>query len=110
MKKFILTTGFLILLTALGLRAYFAFVPPPAPTLHRELTEIVPDTIPGWEIEDQDISNSPGSSTRISDFLNFDDSIVRVFRKDDTFVRLYVAYWKPGTASYRWAGAHSPDT
>lgn len=110
MKKFILISGFLILLTALSLRAYFAFVPPPEPTLHDKLTEIVPSAIAGWEIEDMDISNSPGSSARITNFLNFDDSVVRMFRKDDTFVRLYVAYWRPGTASYRWAGAHTPDT
>ena len=30
-----------------------------------------------------------------------------VYEKGDTFIGLYVAYWKPGTASYRWAGAHA---
>ena len=33
-----------------------------------------------------------------------------MFEKGDTFVGLYIAYWSPGKASYRWAGAHTPDT
>ncbi|MFT4901630.1 MAG: hypothetical protein ACI81V_000904 [Lentimonas sp.] len=110
MKKFILITGLLLLLTALGLRGYFAFVPPPEPTLERPLAEIVPHELAGWTIEDMDMADSPESSARISEFLNFDDALFRVFKKGDTFIGLYIAYWKPGKASYRWAGAHTPDT
>ncbi len=110
MKKIILIVGFLILLSALGLRGYFALVPPPEPTLHQALAEIVPSQLDGWEIHDMDIADSPESSARISDFLNFDDAIFRLFQKDDTFVSLYIAYWTPGKVSYRWAGAHTPDT
>ena len=75
-----------------------------------KLSEIVPDTLSGWQIKDLDISDSPESSNRISKFLNFDDSISRVFKKDDIYVGLYIAYWTPGKTSYRWAGAHTPDT
>ena len=53
---------------------------------------------------------SPESSNRISEFLNFDDALFRTYEKNGIFIGLYVAYWKPGTASYRWAGAHTPDT
>ncbi|CAA6694169.1 MULTISPECIES: exosortase-associated EpsI family protein [unclassified Lentimonas] len=110
MKKIILTLGIATLLIALGLRAYFAFVPPPEPTLHEALADIVPSELPGWKIKDMDMAESPESSARITDFLNFDDAIFRVFEKDDTFVGLYIAYWTPGKASYRWAGSHTPDT
>ena len=110
MKKLILISGTIILLLALGLRSYFAFVPPPEPTLYGKLAEIVPSELEGWEIEDKDMAESEESSARITDFLNFDDAIFRVFQKDDTFVGLYIAYWTPGKASYRWAGAHTPDT
>jgi hypothetical protein len=110
MKKIILILGIAILLTALGLRAYFAFVPPPEATLHDALADIVPSELPGWKIKDMDMAESPESSARITDFLNFDDAIFRVFEKGDTFVGLYIAYWSPGKASYRWAGAHTPDT
>jgi hypothetical protein len=110
MKKFILTLGIATLLLALGLRAYFAFVPPPEPTLHQALADIVPSELPGWKIKDMDMAESPESSARITDFLNFDDALFRVFEKGDTLVGLYIAYWTPGKASYRWAGAHTPDT
>jgi hypothetical protein len=70
----------------------------------------VPEELNGWKIIDQDMAESPESSERISDFLNFDDALFRIFKKGDTFVGLYIAYWLPGKASYRWAGAHTPDT
>jgi len=110
MKKLFLITGFLTLATALGLRAYFELVPPPEATLHQALSDIAPSEMNGWQIQDMDLAESPESSARISDFLNFDDALFRVFQKGDTFVGLYIAYWTPGKASYRWAGAHTPDT
>jgi hypothetical protein len=110
MKRFILIIGSLSLLLALSLRAYFSLVPPPEPTLHEKIADIVPDHLPGWQIKDMDMAESPESSARITDFLNFDDALFRVFSRGDTFVGLYIAYWTPGKASYRWAGAHTPDT
>ncbi|MEM7790575.1 MAG: exosortase-associated EpsI family protein [Verrucomicrobiota bacterium] len=110
MKKLILLLGSLAILSSLGLKAYFAFVPPPEPTLERSLAEIFPQKMTGWIIEDKDMAESEEASERISAFLNFDDSLFRVFRNGETFVGLYVAYWTPGKASYRWAGAHTPDT
>lgn len=110
MKKPLLILAAMFLLTGFGLRAYFTFVPPPDATLTESLAEIVPQKLDGWRIEDQNMADSPESSARISQFLNFDDALYRVFRKGDTFVGLYIAYWTPGKASYRWAGAHTPDT
>jgi hypothetical protein len=110
MKKLLLIFAATALFASLTLRAYFAFVPPPEPTLEGLLSEIVPAELSGWEIRDLDMAESPESSARISEFLNFDDALFRVFQKGDTFVGLYIAYWTPGKASYRWAGAHTPDT
>jgi len=110
MKKLILTAGTLVLVSALSLRAYFAFVPPPEPTLDNQLKDIVPENLDGWAVRDLDMAESPEASARVSDFLNFDDALFRVFERGDTFVGLYIAYWTPGKASYRWAGAHTPDT
>lgn len=56
------------------------------------------------------MANTPEASARVEDFLRLDDAIFRVYEKGNTFIGLYIAYWKPGTASYRWAGAHTPDT
>jgi hypothetical protein len=110
MKKLLLIFAGTALLAGLSLRAYFIFVPAPEATLHEMLTDIVPSELNGWTIKDLDMAESPESSARISDFLNFDDALFRVFQKGDVFVGLYIAYWTPGKASYRWAGAHTPDT
>jgi hypothetical protein len=110
MKKLLFILAAAALLGGLSLRVYFAFVPPPKPTLDGLLSDIVPEELYGWKIIDQDMAESPESSERISDFLNFDDALFRIFKKGDTFVGLYIAYWLPGKASYRWAGAHTPDT
>ena len=110
MKKLLFIFAAAALLGGLSLRVYFALVPPPEPTLDDLLSDIVPEELNGWKIIDQDIAESPESSERISDFLNFDDALFRIFKKGDTFVGLYIAYWLPGKASYRWAGAHTPDT
>jgi hypothetical protein len=110
MKKILFIFAAAALLGGLSLRVYFALVPPPEPTLDELLSNIVPKQLNGWKITDQDMAESPESSERISDFLNFDDALFRIFKNGDTFVGLYIAYWLPGKASYRWAGAHTPDT
>ncbi|MEN8662357.1 MAG: exosortase-associated EpsI family protein [Lentimonas sp.] len=110
MKKITFIVGFLTLVSALGLRGYFTFVPPPKATLHEQISDIVPSELSGWRIQDMDMAESEESSARISEFLNFDDALYRVFKKGETTVGLYIAYWSPGKTSYRWAGAHTPDT
>lgn len=110
MKAFTLSLGFLVFFSILGLKLYFLFVPPPAVTLASPLAEIIPQEIEGWTIEDFDLATSAESSDRIASFLNLDDSLYRIFQKGSTRVGVYVAYWTPGKVSYRWAGAHTPDT
>lgn len=110
MKKVCLIFLALALLAVFGLRAYFAFVPPPEASLGQSLADILPNKMPGWEITDHDMAKSPEASARVSNFLNFDDAIFRSYRRGDTLIGVYVAYWKPGKASYRWAGSHTPDT
>jgi len=110
MKKTILIIGGIALIAIFGLQAYFAFTPPPKSTLEQSLAEILPSELPGWKIQDEPIADTPESSARVSDFLDFDDAVFRSYEKDKTKIGLYVAYWTPGKTSYRWAGAHTPDT
>lgn len=110
MKKTLLVIAFLILAAGLGLRAYFVLIPPPEATLHEQLADIFPNEVKGWQVSDMEMSSSPEATARVSNFLNFDDSLFRIFERGNTVVALYVAYWTPGKASYRWAGAHTPDT
>ena len=110
MKKAVLFTGTIALLLILGLQAYFVLVPPPEQTFHGKLENVIPGNLSGWKTQDLDIADTPEASARISEFLNFDNAIFRVFTRGDTSVGLYIAYWSPGKTSYRWAGAHTPDT
>lgn len=110
MKVFILTTGFLTFFSVLGLKLFFAFSPAPPISLDQSLSNIIPKEINGWSYTDFDLANSKESSDRIASFLNFDDSLYRVYVKGNVRVGVYIAYWTPGKVSYRWAGAHTPDT
>lgn len=110
MKTLTLSLGFFVFFSILGLKLYFLFVPPPAVTLASPLAEIIPQEIEGWTSENFDLATSAESSDRIASFLNLDDSLYRIFQKGSTRVGVYVAYWTPGKVSYRWAGAHTPDT
>lgn len=110
MKQVVLFAGIIALSLIMALKAYFVLVPPPEQTFNGTLADSVPSNLSGWKIQDLDIADTPEASARVSDFLNFDDSIFRVFTKGDTSVGLYIAYWRPGKTSYRWAGAHTPDT
>ena len=110
MKVFILTTGFLTFFSVLGLKLFFAFSPAPPISLDQSLSNIIPKEINGWSYTDFDLANSEESSDRIASFLNFDDSLYRVYVKGNVRVGVYIAYWTPGKVSYRWAGAHTPDT
>lgn len=110
MKVFILATGFLTFFSVLGLKLFFVFSPPPPVSLTESISEILPTEINGWSYADFDLATSDESSDRISSFLNFDDSLYRVYKKENIHVGVYIAYWTPGKVSYRWAGAHTPDT
>ena len=81
MKKLLFILAAAALLGGLSLRVYFALVPPPKPTLGDLLSDIVPEELNGWKIIDQDMAESPESSERISDFLNFDDALFRISKK-----------------------------
>lgn len=109
-RKFIYYFSLVGLASVVGFCAYFECVPPPQANLSQRLESLFPENFNQWKIADQDIAESPESSARISDFLNFDDVINRIYQKDSLRIGLYIAYWTPGKASYRWAGAHTPDT
>ncbi len=110
MKVFILIFGFFVFFSVICLKLYFQFIPPPSVSLNEPISTIIPSEIDGWSYEDYDLANSEESSDRIASFLNLDDSLYRIFRNGTTHVGVYVAYWTPGKVSYRWAGAHTPDT
>ena len=110
MKLFSLCIGFSIVFFVFGLTVYFKLIPPPEKTLSAPIASIMPSEIEGWKYVDRDFAQTEGSSDRKASFLNLDDSLCRIYIKDDVLVEVYIAYWSPGKVSYRWAGAHTPDT
>ena len=106
-KKFVFCIGLTGLATVVGFCAYFECIPPPQASLNQRLESLFPENFNQWEIIDQDIAESPESSARISDFLNFDDAIHRIYKKDLT----HRSYCVLDAGKHpRWAGAHTPDT
>ena len=81
-KIFVFYLGLTGLVTVVGFCAYFEFIPPPKASLNQRLSSLFPANFNQWEIVDQDIAESPESSARISDFLNFDDVINRIYKKN----------------------------
>ena len=110
MKVFLLSFGFFVFFSVISIKLYFLFIPLPGVSLNEPISNLIPSKIDGWTYEDYDLANSEESSDRIASFLNLDDSLYRIFRNGNTHVGIYVAYWTPGKVSYRWAGAHTPDT
>jgi len=96
MKVFILTTGFLTFFSVLGLKLFFVFSPAPPISLEESISDIIPKEINGWSYADYDLASSDESSDRVSSFVNVGDCLYCVCT--------------PGKVSYRWAGAHTPDT
>ena len=99
MRQLILITGSFLILSVLALKFYFQLAPVPPSTLETPISELIPKEIDGWTSNDYDLASSPESSERISDFLNLDDSLFRVFKHGATQVSVYVAYWTPGKVS-----------
>ena len=81
MKTFAFYLSLTALLIVYGLCTYFECIPPPKASLNQRLSTLFPEEFNQWKISDQDIAESPESSARISNFLNFDDIINRIYQK-----------------------------
>ena len=110
MKKIILVFLTLLVSFISLITLYFSLIPAPKSTLDLPLNELITKEIPGWIVKDLDLASSEEGSDRVASFLNLDDSLFRIYSYGLTHVSLYIAYWTPGKVSYRWAGAHTPDT
>jgi hypothetical protein len=110
MKKKFLLLGTVTLALIAGLMIYISFFTVAEARLTRPLAELVPAEVPGWVSQDLPLSQSEVLSDLVSNALQFDAWLYRVYTSKEMEVTVYVAYWKPGKVSTTDAGVHNPDS
>lgn len=101
--------GGTVLLAALLLLGLAELKPVPEGTLQRPLAELIPSSVPGWQVRDLDLGPTESVTQRSFDLLRLDDFVHREFRRGDRQFSVYVAYWKPGKMPVRLVNQHTPD-
>jgi hypothetical protein len=109
-KKKFLFTGTAVVVLVVGLIAYIALFTKAEPRLTRPLAELVPAEVSGWVSQDLPLSPNEVMSELVSNALQFDAWLSRLYRSRSMDVTVYVAYWKPGKVSTTDAGVHNPDS
>ena len=87
----------------LGGRADPNYVPPPP------LASLLPKAITGWEAVDQPLAASEEERAMVSELLNYNDAVFRVYRRGTQQFTVYAAHWDPGRMSPRLVASHTPD-
>lgn len=100
----------LLLLTAVTVAVVPRFLSKQEVTLRARLADVMPLSLPGWEVKEIPIAESEEMLKRVEAILEYDDAVYRIYRKGALEVQVYVAYWRPGSVPYGQAGAHTPDT
>ncbi|MEI6861851.1 MAG: exosortase-associated EpsI family protein [Verrucomicrobiota bacterium] len=86
-----------------GGRADPNYVPPPP------LASLLPKTVAGWEVSDQPLASSEEERTMVSELLNYNDAVFRIYRRGPDQFTVYAAHWDPGRMSPRLVASHTPD-
>lgn len=73
------------------------------------LAETLPKEIPGWMSRDEPLGPTENAEGAVREILNYDEYVYRVFRKGQTELGLYVAYWARGRMPTRLIQLHTPD-
>ncbi len=101
----LLATGLVLAvgLQWLGGRADRNYQPPPP------LATLLPKAITGWQAVDRPLAASEEESAMISEVLNYDDAVFRVYQRGTELFTVYAAHWAPGRMSPRLVATHTPD-
>jgi hypothetical protein len=86
-----------------------AFFFKPERDFTKELADVVPSTLPGWEVTEIELADSPEAQSRVEGILNFTDAVQRVYTRGNQQFIVYVAYWAPKTMPIRLVQAHTPE-
>jgi hypothetical protein len=108
MKKSLLLFCGVVLATAVVFQVIAAVrvepeVTPPA------LKAALPTELAGWTTVDLPIADTAEMQRAVGELLNFDDALLRSYRRGGQQFDVYAAYWRPGKMSERLVAGHSPD-
>ena len=109
-KAFLLLLPMALILTgSVGVQLWDATLHPAAVTKTEPLEAMIPREVPGWRGEELPLAQTEELKGRVLDRLDLTDYISRSYRKGDTFVILYIAYWEPLQMPVRQVGSHTPE-
>jgi hypothetical protein len=63
----------------------------------------------GWHSDDRPPAESDAEIARVKRLLNYDETLLRFYRKGERQFSLYVSYWRPGKMPAREIAFHIPD-
>jgi len=73
------------------------------------LADYLPQDMAGWHGVDKPLAETEALAGTVKSILNFDDAVLRVYRKRDEEFSVYIAYWQPGKMPARDIAFHIPD-
>jgi hypothetical protein len=73
------------------------------------VSDLIPRELEGWIVEDKPIADSPEMQRVVSEVLNFDSAVFRIYRRGGEEISVYMAYWLPGKIHPQGVDAHTPD-
>ena len=97
----LLALAILVILLPANLQVYYA--PKTA------LSTWLPGAYAGWTYGDDPIAETPEIKEAVSELLNLSDGVLRVYKKGNRQLSVYIAYWQPGIMDPRLVAVHSPD-
>lgn len=75
----------------------------------QRLAGVLPLAITGVEVRDIAIASTTEMKRAVSELLNYDDAVCRVYESQGVRITVYVAAWAPGKMSPRLVAGHTPD-
>jgi hypothetical protein len=73
------------------------------------LADYLPREMAGWNSEDRPIGETEAQVKVAEKVLNYDEAILRIYRKGDQEFSVYIAYWRAGKMPAREISFHVPD-
>jgi hypothetical protein len=69
----------------------------------------LPKSVPGWSIEVKPIADSPEMTKIAEGLLRYDAATLRIYRKNNLEIGIFIAFWLPGKIHPQNIDAHTPD-
>jgi hypothetical protein len=69
----------------------------------------LPTQAAGWKSEDHPLGDTENLSAMVKTTLNYDEALLRTYRKGTREFTVYIAYWATGKMSSREVAYHTPD-